>query len=206
MTLYDELGVKPDATPDELHKAYRARAAQCHPDHHPEKEDEFKTLTRTYALLSSPGRRRQYDKTGKENTLTPEQSIKQQAFELIGSLFLSIVEGGTESIFREDIIKGIKATSINASKQYQEQIALANKGLKQWGRIRKRISFTGDGFNQMEYVCDQQIAQLEQKKAYAEEGIEVSAKLREMLRDYKWERDENMWNTSTRPQVWRDTP
>ena len=60
------LGVAPEATPEEIKRAYRAVARTCHPDHHPgdrAAEERFKEVQRAYHVLSSEGRRRVYDAT-----------------------------------------------------------------------------------------------------------------------------------------------
>ncbi|MFQ5764286.1 MAG: DnaJ C-terminal domain-containing protein [Rhodospirillales bacterium] len=61
---YDVLGVPREATPDDLKRAYRRLARECHPDSDPMNpwaEDEFKELSAAYDLLSDPGRRAHYD-------------------------------------------------------------------------------------------------------------------------------------------------
>ncbi len=71
MTLYDVLGVTPTASPDELHRAYRARARAIHPDLQAgATEDEreatdqrMRELNDAWHVLSDPERRRAYDRT-----------------------------------------------------------------------------------------------------------------------------------------------
>jgi curved DNA-binding protein CbpA len=66
-TLYEELGVRPDASADELRRAYRSRARQLHPDLHiggddPEAAAEGMTrLNSAWRVLSDPEARRRYD-------------------------------------------------------------------------------------------------------------------------------------------------
>jgi curved DNA-binding protein CbpA len=61
-SLYDLLGVAPDASQPELTRAYRRRARELHPDLAPDADqDEFRAVTRAYRLLSDPARRSSYD-------------------------------------------------------------------------------------------------------------------------------------------------
>ena len=63
--LYRLLGIAPDASPDEIKKAYRRKAREMHPDldpGNPWAEEEFKQLSAAYQLLSDPTRRGQYDR------------------------------------------------------------------------------------------------------------------------------------------------
>jgi DnaJ-class molecular chaperone len=64
-TPYEVLGVKPDATADEIRKVYRKLAKQFHPDLNPgkpEAEARFKTISAAYDLLSDPEKRARYDR------------------------------------------------------------------------------------------------------------------------------------------------
>src|SRR5438132_2249204 len=64
-TPYEVLGVKPDATADEIRKAYRKLAKEFHPDLNPGKpaaEARFKAVTAANELLSDPEKRARYDR------------------------------------------------------------------------------------------------------------------------------------------------
>lgn len=67
MDYYKELGVKKDATGDEIKKAYRKLAMKYHPDHakgDKAAEERFKKVSEAYAVLSDPEKRKQYDEYG----------------------------------------------------------------------------------------------------------------------------------------------
>jgi molecular chaperone DnaJ len=69
---YEVLGVSRDAGEDELKKAYRKLARQCHPDANPddpEAEAKFKELGEAYAVLSDPNRRSTYDRFGSASSV-----------------------------------------------------------------------------------------------------------------------------------------
>jgi DnaJ-class molecular chaperone len=64
-TPYQVLGVKPDASAEEIRKAYRQLAKQFHPDLNPgkpEAEARFKSISAAYDLLSDPEKRARYDR------------------------------------------------------------------------------------------------------------------------------------------------
>lgn len=62
---YKTLGVKKDASQDEIQKAYRRRAKKLHPDLNPgdrQAEEQFKELSTAYDLLSDPEKRARFDR------------------------------------------------------------------------------------------------------------------------------------------------
>src|SRR5689334_21289062 len=64
---YDVLGVKKDASEDEIKKAYRKLARQYHPDRNPgdkQAEARFKEVQEAYDILSDPKKRAQFDRFG----------------------------------------------------------------------------------------------------------------------------------------------
>jgi molecular chaperone DnaJ len=64
---YAVLGVKRDASPEDLKKAYRALAMQYHPDRRPGDEEaarRFREITEAWQVLSDPEQRARYDSLG----------------------------------------------------------------------------------------------------------------------------------------------
>jgi curved DNA-binding protein len=66
---YQILGVKKDASQDEIKKAYRKLAMKYHPDHtkgDKGAEEKFKKISEAYAVLSDKEKRKEYDTFGSE--------------------------------------------------------------------------------------------------------------------------------------------
>lgn len=60
---YQVMGVSPDASPEDIKKAYRRLARKFHPDvsKEPNAEEKFKQLGEAYEVLKDPTRRAEYD-------------------------------------------------------------------------------------------------------------------------------------------------
>lgn len=62
---YEVLGIKKDATQEEVRKAYRALAKKLHPDLNPgdnSAETRFKAVSAAYAILGDPDKRARFDR------------------------------------------------------------------------------------------------------------------------------------------------
>jgi len=83
---YETLGLKKDATPEEIKKAYRKLALELHPDRNPDPkaEEKFKEVTAAYEILSDPKKKEQFDKFGNTSGRPQHnQNISQEDLEEI---------------------------------------------------------------------------------------------------------------------------
>jgi curved DNA-binding protein CbpA len=67
--MYRRLQVAPEASPQEIHRAYHRLAHDTHPDANPEDPDasrRFQEITEAYEILSSPQRRADYDQAHRQ--------------------------------------------------------------------------------------------------------------------------------------------
>jgi curved DNA-binding protein len=71
---YQILGVPPDASQDDIQRAYRKLARTYHPDvnQDPGAEDRFKEVSEAYDVLSDSDTRRRYDAFGRDFRQVPE--------------------------------------------------------------------------------------------------------------------------------------
>lgn len=114
---YDELGLTPDATPDEVKAAYRARAMKHHPDRGGD-PDRMMSVQAAYGTLKDPEQRDRYDTTGGLEDTPAEERLMQ--------LIRSAVDNGNWRIdIVEDMrlqLRGVMRSVINANDEHLREV------------------------------------------------------------------------------------
>lgn len=120
MTLYDILGVKKTATPEEIKAAFRAKALQYHPDrnpNNPEAEAKFKEVNAAYETLGDQQQRLRYDQ--KQDRLN---GIPRVDFVSPEAMFNDLFGGFNPSAARQQVFPRHKAAiSITLAESLVEQ-------------------------------------------------------------------------------------
>lgn len=96
---YEILGVAKNASADDVKKAFRKKAKECHPDTNksPDAEAQFKELGEAYDVLSDASKRQVYDNYGhdglKSGGYQPQWDFAE-GFPDLGDIFASFFGGG----------------------------------------------------------------------------------------------------------------
>lgn len=142
-SLYDDLGVPKDATPEEIRQAYRKKAAALHPDNQETGDEEaFKRVSRANLILSDAEKREQYDRTGREDTSNPEERELATAMGLLAQTFSQVFTMAEFDPTQHDPLKAVRKIVKMQRKEISEKLfALATtieKMQKTIKRLRKK--------------------------------------------------------------------
>lgn len=111
---YELLGVSPNASKDEIKKAYRKLAVKLHPDKGGD-EEKFKEVTRAFEVLSDDEKRRVYDEYGEEGLSQQGLGASMNAEDIFEAFFGGGLFGRSKNRNRgprkaEDVVHTLKVT------------------------------------------------------------------------------------------------
>jgi DnaJ-class molecular chaperone len=111
-SLYDVLGVSPEAAASDIKKAYYKLALEHHPDKSKDREavQRFQAISRAYEVLSDEKSRKIYDETGSD-----EQDLDVMGYEDLLAYFLSKFEQTRLSM--EDVESALKENQAKAQER-----------------------------------------------------------------------------------------
>ena len=83
--LYDILGIKPDANPRQIKRAFMTKARELHPDKNrndPKSTQLFQELNEAYEILKDPSKRTRYDRFGLQGLSSTSNSNDEDLFDI----------------------------------------------------------------------------------------------------------------------------
>lgn len=158
MNLYEDLGVPPDATADQIKKAFREASKEHHPDKGGDAK-EFHAIARAYAVLGNEEKRGRYDKGETEEAIQGAAATEDQmAAEVLVSIYLQVVESG--NVRQRDVVGIIRSTLRDNIGTVDKQIATEAKVKERFEEALKRVKCKGEQ-NIFARATEQRIRDLE---------------------------------------------
>ncbi len=186
---YEMLGVKRDATDQQLKDAYRNKAKENHPDRHGGDEQLFKILSNAYTVLMDPDRRKFYDDTGSEMKTS---EFERKAGALLQQLFQLIVsQNGIEKIIHLDIIMMINQQIDKGMTELKKKIDKAKKSRAMIREILKRIKHK-DKKNPISLMLKHEAKKHSESITQTHQEMEVGRRSRKMLKEYGFDFEDQM--------------
>ena len=197
MNLYDELGLSPRCTFDEIKQRYRALAQQHHPDKGGN-EDHFKKIKLAYEVLSDPSRRADYDATGKIEEDIP---VRTEALQEIAGLTTHCITKINPD--HDDLIFVMKRELDKTISQNKNSIILCNGFMIKLNKILNKVNRKKEGENFIKSIVLEQIKMRDGELKNFNHKIEVCNYMKEILEDYYYGLDLSTLLEGVTPTEWQ---
>jgi curved DNA-binding protein CbpA len=164
-TLYEILGVEPNATAEQLKKAYKSMSQKVHPDKNPDDpdaENKFKEVKHAYEVLKDPVKRKNYDETGREDNW-----VEMRAYQTIGEIYAQMAK--QHNYVRKNYLKDVTMAVQNTLRQCTQD---KKKFESEIERIEYLIEHT-DCPPLMLRGLNHNLAELLHKVGHAKEALEI---------------------------------
>lgn len=188
MSLYEDLGVGPDAFDEEINAAYRKAAKQQHPDAGGDPE-AFARLSRAVAVLRDPARRAEYDATGREDASPddPEREAREALMQTFAGMMMQIVEQGRGG--QVDVMALVRASLADQARQQEQE---RRKVEAMQGRALDalaRLSCKGDGPDVLANMLNAKITDMDKIKAGMARLAAAFERAAELAENWDWRVD-----------------
>ncbi len=201
--LYDKLGVKKNASKEDIKKAYRQKAKETHPDKEGGDNEKMTELTHAYDILSNDNKKARYDSTGEEK----ETPFAERFMGFVNDLFIQIIDK-TPDIASDDLIEEFRSHADKILKNIKENRSQSKVKIEKYISVRERVISTTN--KHILLVMDSKIETMQQSLASFETEIEFIGQCIEVLKTYEYKVDEepekemlNDWDIA-RDQIIKD--
>lgn len=202
MTLYEILGLYPDATEEEIKDAYRRNSMIHHPDREGGDEETFKQVKAAYEVLSDPERRKRYDETGQtEEGPSEEEMLANAATNILVETLNSIPEWVTPT--QDDFIERMVKRVDSRINKLERDVALGESALSKVRKLLGRFIKKDKGRNVFQDHLEREVVNLEAFLAEGTRRIALEVKLREYIQSYQFIMDPNAEKESEDFSLWK---
>ena len=191
---YRTLGIKPDASVEEIEQAYKRNARQHHPDRNIGDEKakvRFEAVQKAYDLLCDPELRELYDRTGAWGEKKPDD-----AEEKVHNLLLSVFETVMAKLDmmdvdpnKTDLIARMRELLVGASQEGSKEIAQTEKMAAKLRRLIGRFAAKGGGECFLNGVVARKLNAIEARLEASRANLETAEKALKTLADFTYDFD-----------------
>lgn len=181
MSLYKILDVSQDADPDEIKKAYRRKAQQCHPDKENGDEELFKKVKEAYEVLSDELKRKHYDETGELIKEFEDSPVIQAVIEIVLKLAAQL------DIEHTDLIQVCRVNVEATQKQHEQHKQNLLQTAKRFRNAAERIKVEEGTENILKQALESEAMNLDGQVAHAQALLDIGDRILKMLEKYSYE-------------------
>lgn len=176
MNPYIILGVSPDASDEEIKKAYQRKARIAHPDREGGNTEAFQELNAAYSILSNPKRRALYDESG--STEKPKDYMTEANANL-AQVFLRMINEQRKG----DIVDHVRSQIEDGLSQGKKNRGVVLETIEKFEVWIDRVVSESDT-NVCNNIVEHQIINLKKQVTQFDDFIEVSDLMLILLEGY----------------------
>ena len=189
--LYETLGVEREADRDAVRRAFRDKARRAHPDAGGSVA-AFGALVRARDVLSDPGRRERYDRTGEVDYEPIADNLEANALDWATKKIDEAIAGLMSRNFdpaNYDVLEMARASARDNLIQNETQQRQLREGAERYRKLAKRFRKKGRGENRMRKLLEGKALDLERGAERNEDLARPLRRALEILADYEFEFD-----------------
>ena len=189
--LYETLGVERGADRDAVRRAFRDKARRAHPDAGGSVE-AFGALVRARDVLSDPGRRERYDRTGEADDEPLADNLEANALDWATKKIDEAIAGLMSRNLdpaNYDVLEMARASARDNLIQNSAQQRQLREGAERYRKLAKRFRKKGRGENRMRKLLEGKALDLERGAERNEDLARPLRRALEILADYEFEFD-----------------
>jgi len=201
-SLYEILGVAPDATGEQLKIAFRQKAAKLHPDRAGGDTAKFQKVRAAYAVLKSPVTRKAYDETGDVGGMDLMESARAELFSLTRQVMqqASVSQDVTRLDICSLLVREIKKTQ----DEVRGNLSQTQQVIGQYEIIAKRFKRKGGGDNLLASLALEELRTYNKNIVKLRKVIDRGDMMLTLLEDYEYlveppqeQYRQAVWSTTT---------
>lgn len=191
---FDALGVKRDATDEELRAAFRRKAKATHPDRKGGDNMQMVLVNRAYETLKDPERRKAYEQTGQDR---PANFVSAAREMLVAKFMLFMVSEDSG-----DMINFAMARIMEEKNKHRANLVEGKKAVSLLQKRIKKLKFKGRGTDFIRLAVEFEIQKVQHQVNIVQQTIDKLNCALEMAKDYEFESESDAGGYS--PKVHAD--
>lgn len=183
MTLYEDLGVPPDASSEEIRKAYRERASKEHPDKGGSVK-RFQVIQKAYSVLGKRDKRARYDASGEAEE---GPTIRSQALQQLAMMMFQLIDRDNKDPEWMDLMGELRNIVQAGNKRLAESEQTTKAKAAGYLRVAKRMRGKKGKQNVLKEMILRQAKATEESLVGLKEKAKVGKEMWTILEDHEYD-------------------
>ncbi len=177
MNHYETLGLKPNASAEEIKSAWRRKAAEHHPDREGGDAAQMARVNAAYACLGDAARRQAYDAAG---CVDDDLDVEREAGSLLTRLFSDALDHGSNAL-----VSDVRAQLLDHRSRHAAQLSQVKVSNRKLAKQRESVLYKGLGTNIAHRLIDDRLQQLKSMEQETNQALAMIDRALVLLDEYE---------------------